>query len=144
MNRLLHYTLLIAGLATLGACTDDDKLDVTDIDIPQGYELSAGTATGFYNSSVAYDQEARWVTGAYKARFKSGDQLYDNVKSSNENGHGGGLGPVYGGYSCGSCHRNAGRTEPTYWTNFKNGSDDGSGPYGFTSSLIYITRPSMA
>ena len=62
------------------------------------------------------------------------------VMAANENGHGGGLGPVYAGYSCGSCHRNAGRTEPTYWTSFKNGSDDGSGPYGFTASLIYITR----
>ena len=124
----------------LSGCDDDDQLDVVDIEIPAGYSLSAGTATGFYNSSVAYDQGARWLSGSYDLRFNKGDRLYDNVKSSNENGHGGGLGPVYAGYSCGSCHRNAGRTEPTYWTSFKQGSDDGSGPYGFTASLIYITR----
>ena len=140
MNKWLHFPLLLTALAMLGSCTDDEKLDVTDIDVPTGYELSAGTSTGFYSSSVAYDQGARWLSGAYSSRFSSGDQLYDNVKSANENGYGGGLGPVYAGYSCGSCHRNAGRTEPTYWTNFKNGSDDGSGQYGFTSSLIYITR----
>lgn len=140
MNKWLHFPLLLTALAMLGSCTDDEKLDVTDIDVPTGYELSAGTSTGFYSSSVAYDQGSRWLSGAYSSRFSSGDQLYDNVKSANENGSGGGLGPVYGGYSCGSCHRNAGRTEPTYWTNFKNGSDDGSGQYGFTASLIYITR----
>lgn len=140
MNKWLHFPLLLTALAMLGSCTDDEKLDVTDIDVPAGYELSAGTSTGFYSSSVAYDQGAIWLSGAYSSRFSSGDQLYDNVKSANENGYGGGLGPVYAGYSCGSCHRNAGRTEPTYWTNFKNGSDDGSGQYGFTSSLIYITR----
>lgn len=140
MNKWLHFPLLLTALAMLGSCTDDEKLDVTDIDVPTGYELSAGTSTGFYSSSVAYDQGARWLSGAYSSRFSSGDQLYDNVKSANENGSGGGLGPVYAGYSCGSCHRNAGRTEPTYWTNFKNGSNDGSGQYGFTASLIYITR----
>lgn len=140
MNKILKYTLFLTGLLMLTACSDDDKLDVTDIEVPTGYELSAGTATGFYNSSVAYDQGARWLSGSYNARFNSGDQLYDNAKSSNENGHGGGLGPVYAGYSCGSCHRNAGRTEPTYWTSYKNGGNDGSGPYGFTASLIYITR----
>ena len=92
----------------LSGCDDDDQLDVVDIEIPAGYSLSAGTATGFYNSSVAYDQGARWLSGSYDLRFNKGDRLYDNVKSSNENGHGGGLGPVYAGYSCGSCHRNAG------------------------------------
>lgn len=146
MNRFLQYALLFTATVGVASCSDDDQLDVTDISVPDGYELSAGTATGFYNSSVAYDQGADWLSGAYNARFNSGDQLYDNVKSSNNNGHGGGLGPVYAGYSCGSCHRNAGRTEPTYWTNFKSRTDktsntvDGSGPYGFTSSLIYITR----
>ena len=78
----------------LSGCDDDDQLDVVDIEIPAGYSLSAGTATGFYNSSVAYDQGARWLSGSYDLRFNKGDRLYDNVKSSNENGHGGGLGPV--------------------------------------------------
>ncbi len=140
MNKYISITLLFSALFTFYACKESDQLDVDDITIPTGYALSAGTSTGFYNSSVAYDQESDWIEGKYSSRFFAGDRLYDNVKSSNENGHGGGLGPVYAGYSCGSCHRNAGRTEPTYWTSFKNGSNDGSGPYGFTSSLIYITR----
>ena len=140
MSKFLCVALSFTGLFSLTACDDDERLDVTDIDIPYGYALSAGTSTGFYNSSVAYDQAADWLSGIYATRFNSGDRLYDNVKTSNENGHGGGLGPVYAGYSCGSCHRNAGRTEPTYWTSFKNGSDDGSGSYGFTSGLIYVTR----
>ena len=140
MFKYIKNTFLLAGLFMLTACEDSDQLDVDDIEIPSGYALSAGTATGFYNSSVAYDQGARWLAGSYNSRFFTGDRLYDNVKTANENGMGGGLGPVYAGYSCGSCHRNAGRTEPTYWTNFKNGSNDGSGSYGFTSSLIYITR----
>jgi len=105
MNKSLHYPLLLAVVVALASCTDDDKLDVTDITVPDGYALSAGTATGFFNSSVAYDQDASWVSGAYNTRFHSGDRLYDNVKSADSNGHGGGLGPVYAGYSCGSCHR---------------------------------------
>ena len=140
MNKYFSISLLFTSLLSLSACDESDQLDVDDIEIPRGYALSAGTSTGFYNSSVAYDQAARWLSGTYDSRFNAGDRLYDNVKTSNENGHGGGLGPVYAGYSCGSCHRNAGRTEPTYWTSFKNGGNDGSGPYGFTASLIYITR----
>jgi CxxC motif-containing protein (DUF1111 family) len=140
MNLSRLFPLLFSALPVLSSCDKGESLDVEDIKIPTGYALSAGTATGFYNSSIAYDQGASWLSGSYDKRFNTGDRLYDNVKSANENGMGGGLGPVYAGYSCGSCHRNAGRTEPTYWTNFKQGSNDGSGSYGFTSSLIYITR----
>ena len=140
MNLSRLFPLLFSALPVLSSCDKGESLDVEDIKIPTGYALSAGTATGFYNSSIAYDQGASWLSGSYDKRFNTGDRLYDNVKSANENGMGGGLGPVYAGYSCGSCHRNAGRTEPTYWTNFKQGSNDGSGSYGFTSSRIYITR----
>lgn len=137
------FTLLIA-LVALSSCDESDQLTVEDISVPEGYALSAGTSTVFFNSSVAYDQPAPWIAGAYDVRFNTGDRLYDNVKTANNNGMGGGLGPVYAGYSCGSCHRNAGRTEPSYWTAVKNGSDDASGQYGFTSMLIYITRKNGA
>lgn len=96
-------------------------------------ELSAGTATNFLSSSKAYDNPAPWVTGSLNERFNSGDQLYDDARSTGEE-IGGGLGPVYAGYSCGSCHKNAGRTKPTLFT------DGGSGKYGFSSMLIYISR----
>jgi len=139
MRKFLGYSLFFVLACTLSAC-DDEKLDVTDIEVPDGYELSAGISTTFFNSAVAYDQASDWVSGIYDTRFNTGDRLYSNVMTSNNNGAGGGLGPVYAGYSCGSCHRSAGRTEPTYWTNWKNGSDYASGDYGFTSMLIYITK----
>ncbi|MBR1732530.1 MAG: thiol oxidoreductase [Alloprevotella sp.] len=139
MRKMLKAACLVCAMA-LAACEDGEQLTVEDINVPEGYALSAGTATVFFNSSVAYDQPADWVTGVYDQRFNTGDRLYDNIKSTNNNGTGGGLGPVYAGYSCGSCHRNAGRTEPSYWTAVRNGSDDASGRYGFTSMLIYITR----
>lgn len=130
-----HFNLLfgitLTALAT--SCSEDEQLDVTDIDVPYGYAMSAGTSTNFIRSSTAYDTDAPWVTGDLATRFNAGDRLYDNVRTS-DNGYGGGLGPVYAGYSCGSCHRNAGRTEPALWAN------EGSGRYGFSSMLVYITK----
>ncbi len=133
-NHLLSIGLL--GMIVMQSC-DSDGLDVLDIEVPAGYELSAGTSTIFLNSSVAYDSEAPWVSGNYLTRFVRGDRLYDDVRTST-NGLGGGLGPVYAGYSCGSCHRNAGRTRPGVW------SDYGSGSYGFSAMLVYITRKNGA
>lgn len=135
MNRLIRCTLFaVSASVLLAACDENQGITEEQIEIPAGYALSAGTSTTFFNSPVAYDQPAEWVSGKYDLRFNSGDKLYDNVKTINHNGNMGGLGPVYAGYSCGSCHRNAGRTEPTLWT------EGGSGSYGFTSALIYITR----
>ena len=126
-SYLLTSSLFL--LFACAACEEDDKMDMDKIDVPNGYALSAGTSTIFLNSSVAYDTNADWITGANSIRFNNGDGLYDDVRTSN-NGDGGGLGPVYAGYSCGSCHRNAGRTKPTLWEN------GGSGNYGFSSMLV--------
>ena len=104
-----------------------------DVYVPNGYALSAGTSTIFTTSTFAFDSNADWVSGVYNSRFTRGDKLYDDVRTSSNN-YGGGLGPVYAGYSCGSCHRNAGRTRPTLW------SEGGSGSTGFSSMLVYITR----
>lgn len=140
MMRAFHIpyitALLIPALLVLASC-EDDGLDSLDIEVPDDYALSAGTSTIFLNSSVAYDSEAPWVSGDYLTRFVRGDRLYDDVRTST-NGEGGGLGPVYAGYSCGSCHRNAGRTRPGVW------SDNGSGAYGFSAMLVYITRKNGA
>lgn len=132
MNLTKQFFLTLILTPLLSAC-DDDGLDMIDVEVPAGYELSAGTSTIFLNSSVAYDSEAPWVSGDYLTRFVRGDRLYDDVRTS-ATGEGGGLGPVYAGYSCGSCHRNAGRTRPGLW------NDGGSGSYGFSAMLIYITR----
>ena len=128
-SYLLTSSLLL--LFACAACEEDDKMDMDKIDVPNGYALSAGTSTIFLNSSVAYDTNADWITGANSIRFNNGDGLYDDVRTSN-NGDGGGLGPVYAGYSCGSCHRNAGRTKPTLWEN------GGSGNYGFSSPAATV------
>ena len=117
-SYLLTSSLFL--LFACAACEEDDKMDMDKIDVPNGYALSAGTSTIFLNSSVAYDTNADWITGANSIRFNNGDGLYDDVRTSN-NGDGGGLGPVYAGYSCGSCHRNAGRTKPTLWENGGSG-----------------------
>ena len=139
MNHSIKFLLFVVTLGALTACDETgDQIVAEEMTIPKGYALSAGTSTVFFNSAVAYDQPAKWVSGVYDTRFTRGDQLYDNVKTINNNGHMGGLGPVYAGYSCGSCHRNAGRTEPTLWT------QGGSGTYGFTSALIYVTRKNGA
>ena len=140
INTMKHKFFLLGACLSffsLVACNDDEGITVADIDVPEGYALSAGTSTIFINSSKAYDSEADWVTGSLSTRFNRGDRLYDDVRTSS-NGYGGGLGPVYAGYSCGSCHRNAGRTKPTLW------SEGGSGSTGFSSMLVYITRKNGA
>jgi CxxC motif-containing protein (DUF1111 family) len=129
MKRILFLLLTACALAS---CDNDDGIEVDEIRIPDGFALSAGSSTVFLSSSYAYDTDAEWVSGKYTTRFNNGDNLYDNPLGSAQSQ--GGLGPVYAGYSCGSCHRNAGRTEPTSWSNL------GSGNFGFSSMLIYITR----
>jgi CxxC motif-containing protein (DUF1111 family) len=137
MKGILNYSLLSICLGVLTACSDSDALDVLDMEVPTGYALSAGTSTIFSTSSFAYDTDADWLSTDLKLRFNRGDKLYDNVRTST-NDYGGGLGPVYAGYSCGSCHRNAGRTKPGIW------SEGGSGSYGFSAMLVYITRKNGA
>ena len=137
MKKHLKYTALALGVLLVCSCEDEEGLDVRDISVPDGFALSAGTSTNFSTASSAYDNYANWVTGSNLARFNSGDGLYDDIRTSG-NGYGGGLGPVYAGYSCGSCHRNAGRTLPGLW------AEGGSGPYGFSSMLIYVTRKNGA
>lgn len=132
-HQNIKLLTLLCCFPFLFSCEDDDQIDMDDVSVPTGYALSAGTSTIFTNSTFAFDSEASWVSGTYSTRFHRGDKLYDDVRTSS-NSYGGGLGPVYAGYSCGSCHRNAGRTRPTLW------SEGGSGSTGFSSMLVYITR----
>lgn len=135
-----HAFLLLLLAAALTAC-DDDGLDAVDfVDSHaselEHYALSAGTSTIFMNSSLAYDNEAEWIRSnpANFTRWKHGNSLYDNAISS-----GGGLGPVYAGYSCNSCHVHAGRTTAGTWNERADGSY-GSGEQGMSSMLVYVTR----
>ncbi|MDR3118039.1 MAG: thiol oxidoreductase [Mediterranea sp.] len=146
MNRTSLYFIykctLLLSAGYICCCCENDSYDDTLIIKPNGRvalpaELSAGISTNFMSSSKAYDTEASWVTGANAIRFVSGDKLYDDSRVSGS-AIGGGLGPVHAGHSCGSCHKNAGRTKPTLFT------DGGSGNYGFSSMLVYITRKNGA
>lgn len=135
-NHLFFAISLVNSLLLLTSCDEHEGFLVEKEN--GGYasytELSAGTATIFINSNRAYDTPASWVTGELYSRFNLGDQLYDDPRESSHNPSSGGLGPVYAGFSCGSCHRNAGRTSSTLFT------EGGSGHSGFSSCLIYITR----
>ena len=133
---LIRQLLSCMVFLSLAAC-QEKGIDADDLYVPSGYALSAGTSTIFTQSTFAYDTDASWLNGTYKSRFLNGDGLYDDVRTSS-NGLGGGLGPVYAGYSCGSCHRNAGRTKPALW------SEAGSGSTGFSAMLVYITRKNGA
>ena len=142
MVRLAPISLF-ALLLLVAGCSDDEAWTEKDIEALEGNQLSAGTSTVFKNSSFAYDTEADWVANipANEKRFTHGDRLYDNPMNS-----GNGLGPVYAGYSCGSCHRNAGRTKPALWTQVGDDGSPfyGSGAYGFSSMLVYVTRKNGA
>ena len=143
MRRTHSSGLFLLFLAALlfGACGDEEEVATVEVEVPEGYTLSAGTSTVFLNSSFAYDTEAPWVSAssANVRRFTHGDGLYDDARTQSD-----GLGPVYAGYSCGSCHRNAGRTKPALWTQKGTDADGtpvyGSGEYGFSAMLVYITR----
>ncbi len=135
-NFFKFLTLLVLAL-TFTSC-DDATVGYEEIIKPNGEvatykELSAGRSTIFLTSSKAYDSQADWVTGTLNTRFNLGDVLYDNPNVSTN-----GLGPVYAGFSCGSCHKDAGRTPSTLISN------GGSGSYGFSSMLVYITRKNGA
>ena len=139
MNHTVKYLALFSLAFSLAAC-DDDGLDVRDVEIPQGYALSAGVSTIFLNSSVAYDTQADWIDADpdYAMRFRDGDGLYDDTRTIS-----GGLGPVYAGYSCGSCHRNAGRTKPELWNgggSFGGGccEHNHGGGFGCGCDIIWI------
>lgn len=142
-NKTWMLPLMVCMLAV--GCQSDDEVEMQELQIPEGYALSAGSSTVFINSSYAYDTDADWVADipANQKRFTKGDRLYDDALSQSQ-----GLGPVYAGYSCGSCHRNAGRTKPALWTQTGTDADGtpvyGSGEYGFSSMLVYITRKNGA
>lgn len=136
-----HSLPLILSLCMLSAaCSEEDDSCETFVETHaadlENYALSAGTSTIFKNSSKAYDTDAEWLSGIYSSFFQTGDRLYDNVTDH--------YGPVYAGYSCGSCHMNAGRTSPGTWNHIGTGEDGepiyGSGQNGMSSMLIYVTR----
>ena len=134
-QQLLILLALMAGL--LCSCETED-LEGWQVEKPNGKpvdprELSAGISTIFSGSPDAYDSEADWVTGDLLKRFNTGDGLYDGARGV-DNVDGGGLGPIFGGYSCSACHKSTGRTRPAI-------ADGGSGA-GFSAMLVFLYRKS--
>lgn len=131
---------LITGGFLLVSCSSDtegiESFEEKHAAELENWALSAGTSTIFYDSSKAYDIDAEWLSGTYATRFQNGNRLYDNVTDNH--------GPVYAGYSCGSCHLNAGRTTPGVWNNIKTDADGtpvyGSGTNGMSAMLVYVSR----
>ena len=145
MKGLFIISLSIISSSMLFSCSENDQMDIKEFELAHAndlnnYALSAGTSTVFYNSSKAFDMNTEWTTGKYASRFRSGDGLYDDVTAN--------YGPVYAGYSCGSCHMNAGRTSPGVW-NYLFTDDEGkqvygSGTNGMSAMLVYVTRKNGA
>ena len=138
--RYFRFLFAVLPGLFLASCQDDTEgignfMEKHSEDL-ENYILSAGTSTIFYNSSKAYDIDAEWLNGTYASRFQHGNSLYDNVTD--------GYGPVYAGYSCGSCHMNAGRTSPGTWNQIGTDPDGtpvyGSGTNGMSSMLVYVSR----
>jgi CxxC motif-containing protein (DUF1111 family) len=134
---LKYFSLILLVFVLMNIITGCQQSSGDDIYTSSGRlantkELSAGRSTIFTSSSKAYDTPADWVSDNLSSRFNSGDNLYDTPRVTDENSLYGGLGPVYCGYSCSSCHNNSGRTTPTLFTN------GGSGNYGFSSFLTYL------
>lgn len=137
-NQYIMKGKILLGMLAAGLLMGCEAEDLEDWQVrkPNGNvasdkELSAGISTIFSSAPDAYDTQADWVTGELEERFNKGDHLYDDARGV-DNVHGGGLGPLYAGYSCGSCHKSTGRTTPAL-------ASGGSGS-GFSSMLIYISR----
>lgn len=136
---LLSNVMVLLTMAFVACNTQEPEIILKPNGKPADpAELSAGNATVFMSSISAYDTPAPWVTGSLMSRFLRGDKLYDDPRTSDQyDPVQGGLGPLYAGFSCGSCHNNAGRTYPSLF------ADGGSGK-GFSSQLVYITRQNGA
>lgn len=101
----------------------------------ESLELQGGDLTVFDGTSKAYDAPAPALLDNQSLldRFRKGDMLYDSPRVVNPAAvpGTGGLGPLYVGYACSTCHQNAGRTVPTLFTT------GGSG-YDFSTFLVFL------
>lgn len=124
--------LVLQGLF-LSACAEhmDDPYNV----------LQGGDLTVFDNTSMALDRPSRPITdnALYFERWQLGDVAWgtDRVANSVENPPPpgtGGLGPLYVGKSCSTCHAGDGRTKSTLYTHGGTG-------YDFSSFLTFLRTP---
>jgi CxxC motif-containing protein (DUF1111 family) len=131
MNRT-HLRPLLAAILVLvsfSAC------ELTGQSGDELLELQGGDLTVFDGTSKAYDLPAPVITdnASLMERFRHGDVLYDTPRVRNPSAipETGGLGPLYVGHSCASCHVNGGRTLSTLFT-------AGGTGYDFSSFLVFL------
>ncbi len=127
---------LLCGLILLGCSKAADEIMINSADeIAKLKSLSADELTIFTSSNVAFDTPSALIEAnpQMNERFLRGDALYDQTRVANptEFKGAGGLGPLYVGFSCGSCHTNAGRNKSTLITHGGSGN-------GFSSQLVFI------
>lgn len=136
-NKRWRFILLCGLFGTIGftGCSDQSE---GVIYTPGGHvadleSLSADEMTIFTSSNVAFDTPADLIEGEMMERFLRGDALYDQprVASPTEFEGAGGLGPLYVGFSCSSCHSGSGRTKSTLHTHGGTGN-------GFSAQLVFI------
>ena len=72
--RIVKFLLYGLFPCLLWSC-EKEGTDQQYVEVPEGFALSAGTATNFLTSSKAYDFEASWLSGIYSSRFNDGDVI---------------------------------------------------------------------
>lgn len=129
-KRLIY----IAFIFILISCNKTSDLVYTDGgSVANPKRLSAGNATIFNATNLAFDSPSPVLKGELLSRFINGDNVYDQAHVANPAvlPGTGGLGPLYIGFSCTGCHEGSGRTIPSLHTH------GGSGK-GFSTQLIFM------
>jgi CxxC motif-containing protein (DUF1111 family) len=123
-SLFLRAGLILCAIPLLVQCGDMADTDA----VYQGGDL-----TIFDNTTLAYDTPSPVVLSnpALEKRFRRGDLLYETPRVANPAPNYGGLGPLYTGKSCTTCHAGAGRTIPTLFTHGGTGKD-------FSTFLAFI------
>lgn len=129
-RKTLGWALPVsASWIAFAACTEE-------VDAENIYQ--GGDLTVFDNTTMAYDRPNHIIEGQepFFGRYMNGDLLYDRdrVASPAEVPGTGGLGPLYVGKSCVTCHAGSGRSKSTLFTHGGTGNDS-------SSFLAFIRTP---
>ena len=126
LSVVVDVSLVLAIAGATSSCTQWVDTD----NVYQGGDL-----TIFDNTTMAYDTPSDPIAADQDTldRFMGGDLLYelDRVANPAEIEGTGGLGPLYCGKSCATCHAGTGRTKSTLFTHGGTG-------YDFSSFLVFM------
>ena len=137
MKNYIRLITLCGFMMSVGLTSCDDQTESVMYTpgnrVANPESLSADECTIFTSSNMAFDTPSDLIEGELMDRFLRGDALYDQprVASPAELEGTGGLGPLYVGFSCTSCHTGSGRTKSTLHTHGGTGN-------GFSAQLVFI------